>query len=430
MYASVRSWVERVRLWVDNVILIDQWTSLEGTENSGTIYMGTAGGYYDVVMEYKQPNGTGGDQGVVLEIMGGFLYKSKVDFLYLFSHQLVSQKLPFNISVYPAEVCATLSFSNLSDFESTSPGVIFYQMFFRDKFGNQIDNFDLIPILVKTESQSFLTDYFLQSAYLLDSNSTSAALSMTVTRSGHYSVFLSLFLDSGLHVIYFTDSACHIPFLDEIVPEVHFSNSKLNIRCVEWSGFVFVQKKGIYHLNLRSDGGSSAILNGECIARTLPSSENLTSVMVDMSLEPNTAYHLSVHFLPQEGPNNTLFLSFSQKGSVDSVSYFTNQHMIGNNSVSTQLVISPGACASNFTTALGGGVSSGIAGLVATFSLVCKDDFGNEVRNGGDTFLLKVDSTSLKSRSTIFQYSITDLNDGHYLISYNLTAITGIYDMK
>eukprot|EP00960_Hanusia_phi_P056906 763397-Hanusia_phi.AAC.3 len=50
MYASVRSWVERVRLWVDNVILIDQWTSLEGTENSGTIYMGTAGGYYDVVM--------------------------------------------------------------------------------------------------------------------------------------------------------------------------------------------------------------------------------------------------------------------------------------------------------------------------------------------------------------------------------------------
>eukprot|EP00960_Hanusia_phi_P061658 764901-Hanusia_phi.AAC.2 len=66
MYASVRSWVERVRLWVDNVILIDQWTSLEGTENSGTIYMGTAGGYYDVVMEYKQPNGTGGDQGVRL----------------------------------------------------------------------------------------------------------------------------------------------------------------------------------------------------------------------------------------------------------------------------------------------------------------------------------------------------------------------------
>ena len=31
---------ERVRLWVDNSIIIDQWTSLNGTETSGTYRIG------------------------------------------------------------------------------------------------------------------------------------------------------------------------------------------------------------------------------------------------------------------------------------------------------------------------------------------------------------------------------------------------------
>eukprot|EP00960_Hanusia_phi_P060184 764428-Hanusia_phi.AAC.1 len=114
MYASVRSWVERVRLWVDNVILIDQWTSLEGTENSGTIYMGTAGGYYDVVMEYKQPNGTGGDQGAE------FLWQ-----YYTGAKQVVSSEDVFvlpHISGSPFRVSIKDAWTSLSVFSDTVLG--------------------------------------------------------------------------------------------------------------------------------------------------------------------------------------------------------------------------------------------------------------------------------------------------------------------
>jgi hypothetical protein len=57
-FAGVQTAVERMKLWVDNSLLVGQWTSISATENSGTLMIGTANGYYDVVMEYKQPSGT------------------------------------------------------------------------------------------------------------------------------------------------------------------------------------------------------------------------------------------------------------------------------------------------------------------------------------------------------------------------------------
>ena len=65
-FAGVQTAVERMKLWVDNSLLVDQWTSISATEKSGTLMIGTANGYYDVVMEYKQPSGTGVAQGAKL----------------------------------------------------------------------------------------------------------------------------------------------------------------------------------------------------------------------------------------------------------------------------------------------------------------------------------------------------------------------------
>ena len=43
---------ERVRLWVDNLLVIDQWTSLAATEASGTILFGLGNEFYDITLEY------------------------------------------------------------------------------------------------------------------------------------------------------------------------------------------------------------------------------------------------------------------------------------------------------------------------------------------------------------------------------------------
>uniref|UniRef100_A0A7S0EWB6 PA14 domain-containing protein n=1 Tax=Hanusia phi TaxID=3032 RepID=A0A7S0EWB6_9CRYP len=44
---------ERVKLWVDNSIIIQQWTSLASTSPSGTIGFGKGNGYYDIMALYK-----------------------------------------------------------------------------------------------------------------------------------------------------------------------------------------------------------------------------------------------------------------------------------------------------------------------------------------------------------------------------------------
>jgi len=44
---------ERVKLWVDNSVIIQQWSSLNSEEPSGTIAFGRANGYYDISALYK-----------------------------------------------------------------------------------------------------------------------------------------------------------------------------------------------------------------------------------------------------------------------------------------------------------------------------------------------------------------------------------------
>ena len=47
-FAAVKAVQERLKVWIDNSIIVDQWSSLEGTETSGTLMIGTADAYYDV----------------------------------------------------------------------------------------------------------------------------------------------------------------------------------------------------------------------------------------------------------------------------------------------------------------------------------------------------------------------------------------------
>ena len=44
---------ERVKLWVDNSIIVQQWASIASTAPSGTIGFAAGNGYYDISMVFK-----------------------------------------------------------------------------------------------------------------------------------------------------------------------------------------------------------------------------------------------------------------------------------------------------------------------------------------------------------------------------------------
>merc|ERR1711998_452332 len=52
-HADVKTDQERVKLWVDNSIIVQQWSSLDATTVSGTIGFAKGNGYYDISMLYK-----------------------------------------------------------------------------------------------------------------------------------------------------------------------------------------------------------------------------------------------------------------------------------------------------------------------------------------------------------------------------------------
>jgi hypothetical protein len=58
LFAAVSGGQERIRLWVDNTLIVDMWASMTATESSGTIVFGVENGLYDIKLEYKQEGST------------------------------------------------------------------------------------------------------------------------------------------------------------------------------------------------------------------------------------------------------------------------------------------------------------------------------------------------------------------------------------
>ena len=58
IFAAVSGGQERIRLWIDNALIVDMWASIIATEGSGTIVFGIQNGLHDILLEYKQEGST------------------------------------------------------------------------------------------------------------------------------------------------------------------------------------------------------------------------------------------------------------------------------------------------------------------------------------------------------------------------------------
>ena len=56
-YTPLQTITDRVKLFVDNSLLISEWTGLSSLTPSGTLAIATALSYYDLTLEYKSPLG-------------------------------------------------------------------------------------------------------------------------------------------------------------------------------------------------------------------------------------------------------------------------------------------------------------------------------------------------------------------------------------
>ena len=101
---------ERVKVWVDNVLLIDMWSSLWGpSQFSGTYNLGVAGEYYDLRVEYQniQYDQVAEDQGMRLRWASPFQNISEVPESTLYQEKTIGE--PDRVFVNPSVVCRATS---------------------------------------------------------------------------------------------------------------------------------------------------------------------------------------------------------------------------------------------------------------------------------------------------------------------------------
>ena len=104
-HATLAEADERVKLWVDDQWIVDQWSSLSSTAPTGTLWL--AGNIlYDMKLQYKE---IAGHAGVSLHWESSSTSKALVPSSSLFRAATAVQGSPFAATVFPARTSGTIS---------------------------------------------------------------------------------------------------------------------------------------------------------------------------------------------------------------------------------------------------------------------------------------------------------------------------------
>ena len=127
LYATRQAEKERVKMWVDNVLVIDMWSSLKsGNEVSGTIGFGAAEGHvYEIIVEYR--SGSAGKFSAHVKVAGNDVIGSPQ------SVQVVAGKPSPSSWRYSGEALTLSSAGILSSF----------RVFSADEHGNTVSNAEI-----------------------------------------------------------------------------------------------------------------------------------------------------------------------------------------------------------------------------------------------------------------------------------------------
>jgi hypothetical protein len=131
--ASIAEEDERVKLWIHDEIIIDQWSSLSSVAPSGTIWL-ASGGVSGVTLEYSAKTGL---SAVSLKWKSTSQPLAAIASQSLFSLPQHVKGSPFAITVYPAGICGATSTARGDGLSLATAGTsATFSIIARDHFGN------------------------------------------------------------------------------------------------------------------------------------------------------------------------------------------------------------------------------------------------------------------------------------------------------
>ncbi len=446
MFATVSESDERLRLWVDNILVVDMWNSISGKEGSGSIGFGIALEYYNIVVEYKQQSGGSGAE---LQWSNSMQFEKTLvssDFLFF---AMKVQGSPFVLLVetmLPNQLRPTEISADLSYFTSGSTNSSLMAGSNLDLFLSAIDAYGNILLnTCELEPDVFCKGFPFSVYAIQDDNKNKKRIISSVrftsnliqnrlvlTKSGLYSVYIELLHQNGLkataHSKCKADSNQNAPSMDffdgNLENQTWISNS--SYYCVQYSGYLISPNTGQVQFMLR--GSIPAQLRVD--DRLFIEIDEITQISIgSLYTIANTPYSLC---LDMQRTHNGFNVSVLWRTNLQNMFVPISQQYLFSRSVAlpgspfSVKVIPSYICASK-SMIVGIGATISHVAKSSQFTIIAKDEYYNALSCGGQVFAFRImrNETSERVRGTEdiivpTEFWVDDKKNGRYSITYIL----------
>jgi hypothetical protein len=367
----------RLRLWIENSLILEQWASLSTQRPNSTYYFPRGGGFYEIQVEYQNMVNESQSNGLQLLWSNANLIRSEIPSILSFytSHSLSAQP---TTKVVSSELCASMSYALGSALSLATAGLFApISIVARDQFGNRYDS-NFSYIIGSDSNDSLLTSRF--GGYV-------------VNESGNISFFVRIILNGGLHSTFYSESSFQAPIHSEISlgypgdgrnqafdPVLMGYGEYFSVR---WSGFLELNSSGLYTFYADNTFAMRLIVDSNVVFDYTPASRNSPNGVLrlkDVKSEPRRLV-IELRHATQQPPKN-LRLQWKPPWSIKKL-YIPASCLWYEERIRDSpffVAVQAGEPNASTSTIIGSSLTMMTVGMVATFLVQCKDDFGNPVK--------------------------------------------------
>jgi hypothetical protein len=206
--AALGSPDDRIRLWLDNVLVLDQWASLGASAPTGTLAVPEAGYFFVLDLHYRHANASA-PAALSFEWSPTAPPARAATFepvpsQYLFAAVPVAAS-PYAAFIAPAATSGVLSgFSGLSFATAGAPAA--FDITARDTYGNDLDFSGVYALRTTFAGGADSSLAFAQPGPAASGRFLLGAVDTVVTRAGTYASTLFSFQQGGVAATYYTSS--------------------------------------------------------------------------------------------------------------------------------------------------------------------------------------------------------------------------------
>jgi hypothetical protein len=450
---------ERVKLWIDNSLIIDEWTSISSTAPSGTIsFPSAADSLYDVQMEYKR---LGGDTTILATAMTdandpaghqppfvSLQWKneqsgSDATLSEAYDYKVISSARLFTdypvpnsrvLDLLVADTCATVSVVSGNGLTTATAGVeASFTITAKDSFANDRELEEDSFVVTVTGPSEFQLNAFPEPSPSVPGN---YHVSYTATESGSYTISVQRANAGGLRGEYFNNmwllGDAAVSSVDEEIdfswgagavspPEMSGSVvTGSDYMSVRWSGLFKPELSELYTFYAAVDNGARLYVNDKLVVDQWEVSA-AAEYNATLDATAGLLYDLKVEYRHTTGDAGAV-LSYASpsvaKRVIPSSRLFNSpQHVFGSPFTS---YVSPAPTCGTTSFSTGAGLCGATAGHYAAFTIQARDEYQNTRTKWEDTFVVKASQTDHLGRAKTGTVG-ANVVKGRYNVAYLVT---------